>query len=98
MLNGPRCNGRPETAHHTKPTSQFPELFFDVRFIVAACKPCNYGDGAVIRATNRDTRMLVAHLEQVIKDQQAEIAELVATLARYESGEPKRKRAKPAIR
>jgi hypothetical protein len=69
MVRGPNCNGLAQTAHHTLPTSQYPELFFDVRYIVASCLPCN-AHGSTVRAENRANRMTIAHLEQLVADQQ----------------------------
>jgi nitrogen-specific signal transduction histidine kinase len=42
-------------------------------------------------------RQTIAHLEQIIEDQAAEIEQLVARLAAYEQRKPK-KRVTPAIR
>jgi hypothetical protein len=95
LVEGPNCNGRAETAHHTKPSSQFPEFFFDVRYIVGCCIPCSR-HGAVTQSENRNFRMTIAHLEEVIETQGLEIERLVHRLAAYENG-PEREHAKPAI-
>ena len=69
------------------PTSQYPELFFNPEYlVVASCAPCNR-HGAVTQAENRNNRMTIAYLEQVLEAQQEQIEELVAELARYRNGE-----------
>jgi len=47
---------------------------------------CNYGDGAVVRADNRTARQLVAHLQFVVEEQQAEIDELKPAARRTSTG------------
>jgi hypothetical protein len=85
QVRGPRCQVVATTAHHRRPSSQHPELFWNVENLEAACSACN-AHGAVVKAENRANPQTFAHLEQVIADQQAEINELVARLARYEDG------------
>jgi hypothetical protein len=48
--------------------------------------PCNH-HGAVTKSENRANRQTIAHLEQIIEDQAAEIEELVRKLAAYENGQ-----------
>jgi 5-methylcytosine-specific restriction endonuclease McrA len=82
QIRGRRCTGIATTVHHILPASTHPHLFWDPSNLQAACKPCNYGDGAVVRADNREPRQLVAHLEAVVEQQQAAIAELRRELER----------------
>jgi hypothetical protein len=84
QLQGPRCTGYATTVHHRVPSSQAPHLFWEPMNLVAACGACNYGGGARIQADNRRRR--TAQLQQVIIEQQQEIARLVERLARYENG------------
>jgi 5-methylcytosine-specific restriction endonuclease McrA len=42
LRSSPRCNGRPETVHHTQDRAVVGD---DPRFLIAACGPCNYGYG-----------------------------------------------------
>lgn len=81
MVGGPKCNGLAQTAHHTLPVSQYPELFFDVRYIVGCCTPCN-SHGAETRAENRANRMTIAQLERELDEAYARIAELEAESAK----------------
>jgi hypothetical protein len=92
MVEGPKCNGFPQTAHHTLPTSQYPELFFDVRYIVAACLPCNQHGGET-KAENRANRTTIAYLERQLDEAHARIAEL-----ENDQAKPSRRRVRPAIR
>jgi hypothetical protein len=98
LVNGPDCNGRAESAHHTTPSSQLTsvEAFFDVRTIVASCMPCSQ-HGPQVRTENRDLRFAVARLEQENEDLRLELLAAVARLAEYEPPEP-RKLGPPAIR
>jgi hypothetical protein len=82
QIRGRRCTGTATTVHHVLPSSTHPHLFFDPSNLQAACKPCNYGDGAVVRADNRTNRQLVAHLESVVEEQAAEIEQLRRELER----------------
>jgi 5-methylcytosine-specific restriction endonuclease McrA len=72
LRSSPRCNGRAETAHHTLPSSVYPEHFFDVDYLIAACKPCNFADGAKLRYANARNRE--AQLRSLIEEQRQEIA------------------------
>jgi HNH endonuclease len=76
QIRGRRCTGIATTVHHILPASTHPHLFWEPSNLQAACKPCNYGDGAVVRADNRTKRQLVAHLESVVEGQAAEIEKL----------------------
>jgi 5-methylcytosine-specific restriction endonuclease McrA len=76
QIRGGRCTRIATTVHHIIPASVRPDLFFTPSNLQGACKPCNYRDGAVIRADNREARQLVAHLEAVVERQAAEIDEL----------------------
>jgi 5-methylcytosine-specific restriction endonuclease McrA len=88
-----RCNGLPQTAHHTKPTSQFPAYFFDTRFIVAACKPCNFSDGSRIAAQN--TQATIEQLYDLVVEQDQRSTQRVAQVMAYEEAE--RTRRTPAV-
>jgi 5-methylcytosine-specific restriction endonuclease McrA len=76
QIRGRRCTGIATTVHHILPSSTHPHLFYDPSNLQAACKPCNYRDGAVVRTDNRTNRQLVAHLQSVVEEQEAEIEEL----------------------
>jgi 5-methylcytosine-specific restriction endonuclease McrA len=91
-----RCNRRAETAHHMLPSSLYPQHFFDVDYLVAACKPCNFGDGAKLR--NANARNREAQLRSLVEEQRQEIERLLERLSRYETpdGRPV-KRPMPAI-
>jgi 5-methylcytosine-specific restriction endonuclease McrA len=89
QVQGPRCTGYATTVHHLVPTSQAPHLFWEPTNLVAACRPCNYGDGSRVAAEN--TRQTIERLRALIEEQQQQIAEMAERLARYEH--PKR----PAI-
>jgi 5-methylcytosine-specific restriction endonuclease McrA len=99
LQTSPRCNGRAETAHHTLPTSQYPEAFFAVDCIVASCKPCNFADGARIKAANQ--RQTVGDLRALVEQQWQQIQELQERLAAYEGERsqpaPPQTRQLPAI-
>jgi 5-methylcytosine-specific restriction endonuclease McrA len=88
QLEGPRCTGYATTVHHLVPSSQAPHLFWEPSNLVAACRRCNYGDGSRIAADNR--RRQIAYLQQLIEEQQQQIAEMAERLARYEGGAAKR--------
>jgi hypothetical protein len=96
LRTSPRCNGRAETAHHTLPSSVYPEHFFDVGYLIAACKACNFADGAKLR--NANARNREAQLRSVIEEQRQEIERLLGRLSRYETpdGRPL-ERPMPAI-
>jgi 5-methylcytosine-specific restriction endonuclease McrA len=89
QIQGSRCTVHAATVHHLVPSSQAPELFWEPANLVAACRPCNYGDGARVAAQN--TRQTIEHLRALVEEQQQQIAEMAERLARYEH--PKR----PAI-
>jgi 5-methylcytosine-specific restriction endonuclease McrA len=89
QLEGPRCTGYATTVHHLVPSSQAPWLFWESTNLVAACRRCNYGDGARVAAEN--TRRTIEDLRLLVEEQQQQIAEMAERLARYEH--PKR----PAI-
>lgn len=65
----------------------YPELFFDVRYIVAACIPCSR-HGAEVASQNRVNRMTVANLERENEQLRAEYEQLLAQLAALANGEP----------
>jgi hypothetical protein len=96
QIRGRRCTGIATTVHHI-PSSTHPHLFFDPSNLQAACKSCNYGDGAVVRTDNRTNRQLVAHLESVVEEQAAEIEVLRRELERQDEPEPVTHRAEPRI-
>jgi 5-methylcytosine-specific restriction endonuclease McrA len=95
QVQGPRCTGYATTVHHLVPSSQAPQLFWEPSNLVAACRRCNYGDGARVAAEN--TRQTIERLQQIIEEQQAQIDRLLEKLAAYEAAKPV-KRAAPAIR
>jgi hypothetical protein len=74
-----------------------PHLFFDPTNLQAACRPCNYGDGAVVRADNRTNRQLVDHLQSVVEGQAAEIEELRRELDERSEANGTTRRAVPRI-
>ena len=74
QIQGPRCQGYANSVHHIIPSSQRPDLFWEITNLEAACGSCNYGGGARIAATNR------RELERIIETQRQEIAELQAAL------------------
>jgi 5-methylcytosine-specific restriction endonuclease McrA len=94
QVEGPRCTGYATTVHHLVPSSQAPYLFWEPSNLVAACRRCNYGDGARVAAEN--TRQTIERLQQTIGDQQAQIDGLLEKLAAYEAVKLV-KRAAPAI-
>jgi 5-methylcytosine-specific restriction endonuclease McrA len=99
QVEGPRCTGHATTVHHVVPSSQAPHLFWEPENLVAACRRCNYGDGARVAAQN--TRARIEYLRALVEEQQQQIDRLLEAVARYENGpapEPARNRAKPAIR
>jgi hypothetical protein len=57
--------------------------------LVAACRRCNYGGGARVAAQN--TRQTIERLQQIIGEQQQEIAQLAERLAHYEDQAAKRR-------
>jgi hypothetical protein len=59
------------------PTSQYPELFFDVRYIVGCCRQCN-AHGGQVKSANRANRMTISHFERVVEEREAEIEDLRA--------------------
>jgi 5-methylcytosine-specific restriction endonuclease McrA len=84
QLEGPRCTGYATTVHHCVPSSQAPQLFWELANLVAACRRCNYGDGARVAAEN--TRRTIEHLRALVEEQQQQIAQMAERLARYENG------------
>jgi HNH endonuclease len=52
QVEGPRCTFYATTVHHLIPSSQAPHLFWEPENLVAACRRCNYGDGARVAAEN----------------------------------------------
>jgi hypothetical protein len=78
------------------PTSQYPELFFDVRYIVGCCRQCN-AHGGQVKSANRANRMTISHFERVVEEREAEIEDLRAELARRDELEPVTRRAEPRI-
>jgi 5-methylcytosine-specific restriction endonuclease McrA len=92
QVRGPNCTIYATTAHHRLPSSQYPELFWDLTNLEASCGPCN-AHGATVKNENRVNRMEIARLERVIENQEVQIAVLVARLAEYENGEAERTRA-----
>jgi hypothetical protein len=95
-VRAPGCTGRAETAHHLLPTSQYPEKFFDVRFIVGCCRRCN-AHGGQVKSTNRANRMTISHLERVVEEREAEIEDLRAELARRDEAERTARHVVPRI-
>lgn len=95
QIRGPRCEIHATTAHHIKPSSQFPELFWDPANLEASCKPCNDHGGAV-RNENRVNRREIQTLEQLVEDLEEKIVELTSRLDAYENP-PARPKRTPAI-
>jgi 5-methylcytosine-specific restriction endonuclease McrA len=85
QVRGLRCTTIATTAHHIRPSSLHPELFWDPENLQAACRPCNL-HGAAVRAEKRVTRQELAYLEELVEVQEEEIARLTARLARYGNG------------
>jgi 5-methylcytosine-specific restriction endonuclease McrA len=82
QIQGPRCTVHAATVHHLVPSSQAPHLFWEPSNLVASCKRCNYGDGSRVAADNR--RQQIAYLQQLVEEQQQQLAEMAERLARYE--------------
>jgi hypothetical protein len=82
QIQGPRCKGYADTAHHIIPSSQRPDLFFDPNNLAAACKPCNFGGGGKVGAENRNSRITL--LENIIEAQAQRINELAEQIMVYE--------------
>jgi hypothetical protein len=79
-VRGPNCNGLAQTAHHKRPSSQYPHLFWDPSNLEAACLPCSR-HGAVVRSENRLNRQTIAGLELENEQLRAQVEELLAQLA-----------------
>ena len=93
---GPRCTGYATTVHHLVPSSQAPHLFWEPANLVAACRRCNYGDGARVAAEN--TQRTIERLCTLVEQQDQQIALMAERLARYEDAEGRPlKRPAPAI-
>lgn len=88
-VEGPRCTGRATTCHHVLPSSQYPERFFDPANLQAACAPCNR-HGAATASENRNNRMTIAYLEQLVEEQRIEIERLAGELAETNAARPRR--------
>jgi 5-methylcytosine-specific restriction endonuclease McrA len=86
QLQGPRCTGYATTVHHLVPSSQAPQLFWEPANLVAACRRCNYCDGARVAAQN--TRRTIEELRLLVEGQQAEIDRLLARLGEREQPRP----------
>jgi 5-methylcytosine-specific restriction endonuclease McrA len=84
QVEGPRCTGYATTVHHLVPSSQAPHLFWQPSNLTASCARCNYGDGSRVAADNR--RQQIAYLQQLVEEQQQQIAQMAERLARYENG------------
>jgi hypothetical protein len=99
QVEGPRCTGYATTVHHLAPSSQAPHLFWEPSNLVASCPRCNYGGGGRVAADNR--RQQIAYLQQLVEDQEQQIAQMAERLARYEDAEGVQgrpaKRPTPAI-
>jgi 5-methylcytosine-specific restriction endonuclease McrA len=93
QVEGPRCTFYATTVHHLIPSSQAPHLFWEPENLVAACRRCNYGDGARVAAEN--TRQTIERLRALVEAQEQQIAQLAERLARCED-HPAKPRA-PAI-
>ncbi|HET8874235.1 MAG TPA: HNH endonuclease [Gaiellaceae bacterium] len=93
QIQGPRCTGYASTVHHLVPSSQAPHLFWEPPNHVAACRRCNYGDGAHIAAEN--TRQTIDCLCALVEEQEQQIAQMAERLAYYE--DQFQKRRVPAI-
>jgi uncharacterized coiled-coil protein SlyX len=91
QIQGPRWTGYATTVDHILPSSQYPELFWNPENLEAACRRCNYGDGACVAAEN--TRQTIERLQQIIGEQQAQIDRLLEKARRLRS-----RRAREACR
>jgi 5-methylcytosine-specific restriction endonuclease McrA len=87
QVRGPRCTRLATTVHHIWPSSQYPELFWHPENLQSSCRPCN-NHGGNVKAENRVNRRTIAHLEQIIEEQEAELEELRVALAEDNSREP----------
>jgi 5-methylcytosine-specific restriction endonuclease McrA len=87
-VKGPRCIGIASSAHHILPSSQYPEAFWDLSNLQAACAPCNH-HGAVTKSENRANRQTIAVLEDIVENQERLIGELFEALSAYENGRTK---------
>jgi 5-methylcytosine-specific restriction endonuclease McrA len=95
QVRGPRCTRIATSAHHKRPSSQHPELFWDPTNLEAACTPCNH-HGANVKVENRVNRQTIAYLEQVVEQLQVELDEAYARILELE-GEVARRKVTPAI-
>jgi 5-methylcytosine-specific restriction endonuclease McrA len=95
QIQGPHCTLAATTCDHILPTSTHPHLFWAEENLRAACRKCNLGAGSRIAAAN--TRQTIERLQQIIGQQQQQIAQLLETITRYEDAKPA-KRAAPTIR
>jgi 5-methylcytosine-specific restriction endonuclease McrA len=89
QLEGPRRTGYASTVHHLVASSQAPHLFWEPSNLVAACRRCNYVDGARIAA--RNTRQTIERLRALVEEQEQQIAQMADRLARYEDQAAKRR-------
>ena len=65
-------------------------------YLIAACKPCNFADGAKLR--NSNARKCEAELRSLIEEQRQEIERLLGRLCRYETRDGRTvERPMPAI-
>jgi 5-methylcytosine-specific restriction endonuclease McrA len=80
QIQGPRCTVHAATVHHLVPSSQAPHLFWEPSNLVASCKRCNYGDGSRVAADNR--RQQIAYLQQLVEEQQQQLAEMAESASR----------------
>jgi 5-methylcytosine-specific restriction endonuclease McrA len=89
QIQGPRCTGHATTVHHLIPSSQAPELFWQLENLTASCARCNYSDGARVAAQN--TRHTIEQLYALVEQQDQQIARLMEKLAHYEDQAAKRR-------
>ena len=74
MVGGPRCSIAASTVDHIQPVSQGGS-FWSESNLRAACRRCNFGQGSRVAHQNR--RAMIARLEEIIVDQDNQIAQLV---------------------
>ncbi len=99
MIRGPRCRGIAETAHHKLPSSTHPHLFSPSTTSRAPASRATTATAPTCAPSNRSARQMIAHLEAVVAEKQAQIEDLLAELARYQNGElePQPRTPRPQI-
>ena len=96
QLQRPGCTLQATTVHHLEPTSQRPDLFWTFENLTAACKRCNYSDGARIASEN--TRRTLERLYTLVEQQDQQIQQLIERLNQQDEAQPVKPRPQPSIR